>query len=48
MICYFQNGYTGKTRNLVNDAKFETLVRRETLKQLIPSQDNGKNIQRFF
>ena len=26
----FQNGYPGKTRSLVGDAKFEKLVRRES------------------
>ena len=30
-----QNGYVGKTRSLVGDAKFERLVRQETKKSLL-------------
>ena len=30
-----QNGYQGKTRSLVGDAKFETMVRRDTRKNLL-------------
>ena len=33
-----QNGYQGKTRSLVGDAKFESMVRRESRKNIL--QDN--------
>ena len=30
-----QNGYQGKTRSLVGDAKFESMVRRESRKNIL-------------
>ena len=35
IIVSSQNGYQGKTRSLVGDAKFETMVRRDTRKNLL-------------
>ena len=34
-IFFLQNGYSGRTRSLVGDAKFESLVRRESRLLLI-------------
>ena len=38
-ITWLQNGYPGKTRSLVGDAKFEKLVRRESRQSMLSSTD---------
>lgn len=39
-----ENGYPGKTRSLVGDAKFEKLVRRESRQAFFTQeQPSGKN-----
>ena len=37
-----QNGYPGKTRSLVGDAKFEKLVRRESRISLLAAENQDK------
>ena len=39
-----QNGYPGKTRSLVGDAKFEKLVRRESRLSLLGGDSQDRDI----
>ena len=43
-VCWLQNGYPGKTRSLVGDAKFEKLVRRESRLSLLGGDSQDRDI----